>query len=106
MGVGATECRQLLKLGEDGVDILSVLTWIETRHHGHFDVVVVAAEVSAMPTQHVELAFEFGPGEEVAGLGVLCQGSERSRDGRRGRAAESLVQIKCAWAHRAKNTRL
>src|SRR5205823_12116301 len=52
--------------------VFSVVAQVEREQGGLLDVVVIAADGLAMLPQDLELARNFGSGEEVAGIGVLC----------------------------------
>src|SRR5205823_8411479 len=51
--------------------VFSVVAQVEREQGGLLDVVVIAADGLAMLPQDLELTWNFGSGEEVAGIGVL-----------------------------------
>src|SRR5438067_4927490 len=51
--------------------VFSVVAQVEREQGGLLDVVVIAADGLAMLPQDLELARNFGSGEEVAGIGIL-----------------------------------
>src|SRR3954452_4346312 len=71
------QLREPLELRQALAALLALLARVEAEHDGLLDLVVVAADVGAVPAQHVQLVLEVRAGEQVAGVGVLGDHPQR-----------------------------
>src|SRR5438132_11744607 len=60
-----------LQAADHFAQVFAVLAQVEREQGGLLDFVVIAADGLAVLAQNVELARNFGSGEEVAGIGIL-----------------------------------
>ena len=69
--MGNAESGKPLKTGQDLPGMLTLRPRIEPGNDGLADVVVVPADVIAVPAQYVQLVLELGGVADVAGVSVL-----------------------------------